>query len=79
MFVYVPNEDVDGLAVVGAKHNVRGTQKGLQNVNETWRHLLQLVKNEDRASAFRQVPLHPTLQLLLQTNGGTVSSDQGTK
>lgn len=67
--VCVPNEDVDGLAVIGAKHNVGGTQEGLQDVYNTWRHLLHLIKKEDRASALRQVPLHPALQFLLQTKG----------
>lgn len=67
---YVPDEDVDGLTVVGAKHHMWGTQEGLQNVDEAWRHLLHLVKNEDGASTLRQVPLHPTLQLPLQDTGG---------
>lgn len=67
MHVCVPDEDVDGLAVVSAKHDMGGTQEGLQDVDETWRHLLHLVKKEDGASALRQVPLHPALQLLLQT------------
>ena len=59
--VCLPDEDVDGLAVVGAKHNVGGTQEGLQHINKTWGHFLHLIKQEDRASALRQVPLHPAL------------------
>lgn len=62
---FVPNKDVEGLAVIGPKHNVGGAQKGLQDVDETRRHFLHLIKQENRASAFRQVALHPTLQLLL--------------
>lgn len=59
--VCLPDEDIDGLAVVGAKHNMRGTQEGLQYINKTWRHLLHLIKKEDRASTLCQVPLHPAL------------------
>lgn len=69
----VPYKDVDGFAVVGAKHNVGRTQEGLQHVNDARRHLLHLVKDEDGASALRQVSLHPTLQLLLQA--GAEASD----
>lgn len=77
--VCVPNEYVDGLAVIGAKHNVGGTQEGHQDVDETWRHLLHLIKKEDGASAFRQVALHPALQLLLRTNEGKFSPDSSSK
>lgn len=72
VYLRVPDEDVDGLAVVGAKHNVGGTQEGFQDIDEARRHLLHLVKNEDRASALRQVPLHPAPQLLLPTTGGII-------
>lgn len=64
----VPDKDVDGLAVISAKHNVRRPQEGLQDIDETWWHLLHLIKKEDRASTFRQVALHPVLQVRLSTN-----------
>lgn len=77
--VCVPDEDVDSLAVVSAKHNVGRTQEGLQYVDQTRRHLLHLLEKEDGASALRQVPLHPALQLLLQTKGGEFSRDMSSK
>lgn len=73
--MFVPNEDVDGLAVIGAKHNVGGTQEGLQDVDETWRHLLHVIKKEDRSTTFCQAALHPALQLLLRNNEGKFSPD----
>lgn len=54
-----PDEYVDGFAIIGAEHNVVGTQEGLQDVNEANRHPLHLIKNKDRATTFRQVALHP--------------------
>lgn len=67
-----PDEDVDRLAVVGAEHNVGRTQKWLQDVDEPRRHRLHLVENENGASALRQVPLDPALQLLLQARRSLV-------
>lgn len=61
LYEFLPNKYVDSLAIIGAKHNVGGTQEGLQDVDEARRHLLHLIKNKDRASAFRQVALHPAL------------------
>lgn len=55
----VPDEYVDGFTVVCAKHNMEGTQKRLQHIHETNRHLLHLIKNKDRAATFRQVAQHP--------------------
>ena len=75
----VPDENVDSLAVVSANHNVGRTQEGLQDVDETRRHLLHLLEKEDGASALRQVALHPALQLLLQTKGGKFSPEMSSK
>lgn len=60
-----PDEDVDGLAVVGAEDHVGGAQEGLQNVQQPGRHFVHLVEDEDGAGALGHVALHPRLQLLL--------------
>lgn len=47
---------------------MRRPQERLQDIDETWRHLFHLIKKEDRASTFRQVALHPALQVFLSKN-----------
>lgn len=68
LYVYVPYKDVNCLAVISAKHNMTRPQERLQDIDETWRHLFHLVKKEDWASTFRQVALHPALQVFLSKN-----------
>lgn len=63
----VPDEHIDSFAVVCAKHNVGRTQERLQDVHQSRRHLLHLIKNEDGVSTFCKVPLYPALQLPLKT------------
>lgn len=67
--LFIPDKDVDGFTVVGAKHDVGRTQKRLQDVDNTGGHLLHLIEYKNRASALCQVPLHPALQLPLQDGG----------
>lgn len=47
---------------------MRRPQERLQDIDETCRHSFHLVKKEDRASTFRQVALHPALQVFLSEN-----------
>lgn len=60
-----PYEDEDCFAVVGPIHNPRGSQERHDHINQARVHLVHLLKEKDRPSALRQVPLDPVLQVLL--------------
>lgn len=47
LYVLLPYKDVNGLAVISAKDDVRRPQERLQDIDETWRHRFHLVKEED--------------------------------
>lgn len=64
-----PDEDEDGLAIVGSVHNPGGAQEGLQDLHQAWSQLVHLIEEEEGAAAGSEVPLDPALKILLQGRG----------
>lgn len=64
-----PDEDEDGFAVVGPIYNPGGAQKRSQDLHQAWGQLVHLIEEEEGAAANSEVPLDPTLKILLQERG----------